>query len=128
MGIIREFKNTKENGVGVPLIKSNIYIFTKKDGKEFIQKVATLSKTNENEIAEILLGQSWNSTADLEILNETRSKDHIDKTFKFNIKSSGKSKITISGIAMKLLNIKGNYIKKLKMLTIFQFMFRVINL
>ncbi|WGS65969.1 hypothetical protein [Marinitoga aeolica] len=114
MNIMREFENTKDNGIGVPLIKGNIYIFTKKDGKEFIQKVATLSKANENETAEIFLGQSWNSTADLQILNESRSKDHIDKTFKFNVKSSGKTKITINGTAMKLLSVKGTYLKKVE--------------
>jgi hypothetical protein len=112
LNIIREFENTKENGIGVPLIKGNIYIFTKKENKEFIQKVATLSKANENETAEIFLGQSWNSTAKLKVLNETRTKNYIDKTFNINVKGNGKTEIEISGQSLNLLNIKGNYIKK----------------
>ncbi|GAB6189204.1 hypothetical protein JCM30566_09430 [Marinitoga arctica] len=112
--IIREFENTKNNGLGIPLIKGKIHIFTKKDNKEFIQKVSTISKTNENETTEIFLGQSWNSTADLQIVNELRTKDYIDRTFKITIKSSGKAKIVINGGAMKLLSVKGNYLKKIE--------------
>lgn len=112
LNIIREFENTKENGLGIPLIKGNIYIFTKKENKEFIQKVATFSKTNENEIGKINLGQSWNSTAKLKVLNETRTKNYIDKTFNINVKGNGKTEIEISGQSLNLLSIKGNYIKK----------------
>jgi hypothetical protein len=112
LSIIREFDNTKDNGLGVPLIDGKIYIFSKKDNKEFINKVSNLPKTTVDSKVEINLGQSWTSTADLYILKDNRTKDYIDRTFNVNINSPDKTKIVITGQAMRLLSIKGDYLSK----------------
>ncbi|KAF2956769.1 hypothetical protein [Marinitoga sp. 38H-ov] len=114
LSIIREFENTKDNGLGIPIINGKLYLFTKKDNKEFINKVSNLPKTNINSKVEINLGQSWNSTADLNILRDNRTNEFVDRTFDININSSEKTKIVISGQAMKLLSIKGNYLSKIE--------------
>ncbi|SHE70812.1 hypothetical protein SAMN02745164_00976 [Marinitoga hydrogenitolerans DSM 16785] len=112
LSIIREFENTKENGLGIPLIPGKIYLFSKKDNIEYLNKVSNISKTAVNSKGEFYIGESWNSFSNLEILNEIKTKNYVEKTFKFNVTSPGKTRITITGQAMKLLNIKGNYINK----------------
>ncbi|KLO24277.1 hypothetical protein X275_00335 [Marinitoga sp. 1197] len=110
--IVREFKNSKENGLGIPLIQGNVYLYTKKNNNEYIYKSSKFPKTKENEYVDINLGQSWNSTASLEILNDIRNKKYTERTFRITINSDKKTKINITGQSLNIIKISGNIIKK----------------
>ncbi|AEX85800.1 hypothetical protein XO10_06915 [Marinitoga sp. 1135] len=112
LDVLRRFLNSKENGLGVPLISGDFRIYTKNGKTEFINKVSKLTKTSINDYAEINLGKGWNVKADIILLNEYRTKDYIEKTYRINLTNSStttkKFKIKITGYSVNLENIKSN--------------------
>ncbi|MDK2886974.1 MAG: hypothetical protein PWP54_1554 [Thermosipho sp. (in: thermotogales)] len=96
--IYRIFDNTKENGIGFPLIPANIRIYEMKDNEEFLQLTTALPKTEKDQICSINLGQGWSVSADLYVINYYETEEYESKTFEIHISNheSIEKKILIS--------------------------------
>lgn len=96
--IYRTFVNSKENGLGIPLIPANVRIYEKKDEEEYLQLTSSLPKTEKDQICKIILGQGWTVSADLNVVNYYNTKQYESKTFEIDITNSEKTekKILIS--------------------------------
>ena len=83
--IYRVFENSKENGVGVPLISGDVRIYENKNNEEFLRQTTNLPKTNVGEICKIDLGQGWSVSADLNITHSYKSETYISRSFEINL-------------------------------------------
>lgn len=83
--IYRVFKNTEENGVGVPLISGDVRIYENKDNEEFLKQTTNIPKTNVGEFCKIDLGQGWSVFADLSVTHSYKSETYVSRTFEINI-------------------------------------------
>jgi len=83
--IYRVFENSKENGVGVPLISGDVRIYENKNNEEFLRQTTNLPKTNVGEICKIDLGQGWSVSADLNITHSYKSETYISRNFEINL-------------------------------------------
>ncbi|SHH32271.1 hypothetical protein [Thermosipho atlanticus] len=110
--IYRLFENSKDNGLGVPLLSGQIRIYERYNDTEFIKYISNLPKTGENKFSEINLGEGWTVYANLELIDNYKTEKFEERTFKIHIFNTENTKrkimISISGNNLELRRINSS--------------------
>ncbi len=117
--VMLEFKNSKENNLGIPLPKGKIRVY-KKDADEMLQFIGEdrIDHTPKDEVVRIYLGNAFDIVGERILLDKKSGSDWTELKIKITIKNRKKENIEIKIVEhhfatnWKILESSHEYLKK----------------